>query len=114
MELALVHSSLASSAGKSGRVVGVVFDVNDARVVKATITFRSKDFEQQVVSGEAGEFEVELPIAKYPYYFTVEAHGFCKFEGDLLRVHPKTTEMINIHLEVQVTHIECKCSSRRK
>ncbi len=113
-QLAPAFSLAVSSAEQSGRVVGVVFDVNDARVVRAAVTFRNKDFELKIVSGEAGEFEVELPVAKYPYNFTIEVHGFCKFEGELLRVRPKATEMINIHLEVQVTHTECKCSSRRK
>ena len=114
MQLEAIPSSSASPPEENGKVVGVVFDVNDARVVGAVITIKNKDFERKVVSGQAGEFEVELPVAKHPYWFTVQAHGFCTFEGELLRVRPKATEMINIHLEVQVTHTECKCSSRRK
>ena len=111
-QVAFISLLLASPAEKTGRVVGVVFDVNNARVKGATVTIKYGTFERKVVSGETGEFEAKLSVGEY--YFTVEANGFCRFEGEMLRVRPKTTEVINIHLEVLATHTECRCSSKRK
>ena len=87
---------------QSGRVVGVVLtlvDGEDVRVPGATITIKGRDFERKLESGEAGEFEVSLPAGTYS--FTVETPRFCMFNGKLLKVKPRTTEMINIHLKPQ-------------
>jgi hypothetical protein len=100
---------------QNGRVAGVVLDVNNARVARATVTIESKGFSQEVITGDSGEFEANLPAGEY--WFTVEANGFCKFEGDLLRVRPNTTEIMNVHLEVVVLDGPpdgCKCSSRSR
>lgn len=98
---------------ENGKVVCVVLDPNDARVKGAAITFRYGQSEWKGVSGEAGEFELELPVQTYPYHFRVHANGFCIFEGELLQVQANRTEMINVHLEVLRTHTECRCSSKR-
>jgi hypothetical protein len=97
---------------ESGRVFGLVFDVNDARVTKAKVTIKARNFSREVLTGGEGEFDVDLPAGEY--YFTVEANGFCRFEGGSLKVKPGVTEMINIHLEVLVydSHDACKCSSK--
>jgi hypothetical protein len=106
-------SSFQLSKQESGKVVGVVLDPNDARVKGAAITFRYGQSVWEAVSGEAGEFEIGLPVQTYQYHFTVQANGFCTFEGELVRVKTNRTEMINIHLEVSRTHSECRCSSKR-
>jgi len=105
--------SLQRSKQENGKVVGVVLDPNDARVKGAGINFRYGQSEWKAVSGEAGEFELELPVQTYPYHFTVQANGFCTFEGELVRVQAAQTEVINVHLEVLRTHTECRCSSKR-
>jgi hypothetical protein len=105
--------SLQRSKQENGKVIGVVLDPNDARVKGAAITFRYGQSEWKAVSGEAGEFELELPVQTYLYHFTVQANGFCNFKGELVRVQAGRTEMINVHLEVSRTHTECRCSSRR-
>ena len=105
--------SLQLSKPETGKVVGVILDPNDARVKGAAINFRYGQFEWKAVSGEAGEFELELPVQTYPYHFTVQANGFCTFEGELVRVQAAQTEMINVHLEISRTHTECRCSSKR-
>jgi hypothetical protein len=98
----------------SGRVSGVVFDVNDARVTKAKVTIKARNFSREVLTAEAGQFDIDLPAGEY--YFTVEANGFCRFEGESLKIKPGATEMINIHLEVLVSDSPdaCKCTSRRR
>jgi heme A synthase len=105
--------SAALSIQKKGRVAGVVLDLNDARVTGAAVTFKYGNDEWLVKSGAIGEFEIELPVNDDPYHFTVKAGGFCTFNGELLRVRPETTEMINIHLEVLTTHAQCRCSSNK-
>jgi len=107
-----VHS-LQLSKQERGKVAGVVLGPNDARVKGAAITFQYGQSEWKAVSGEAGEFELELPVQNHPYHFTAQANGFCTFEGELVRVQANRTEMINIHLEVLRTHTESRCSSRR-
>ena|SRR5215510_11900342 len=104
--------SFPPKAKRAGSVAGVVFDVNDARVVGAAVTIKARNFSEQVKTGEAGEFQADLPVGEY--YFTVAANGFCRFEGEHLRVRAKTTEIVNIHLEVAVYDSPdgCKCSSR--
>jgi hypothetical protein len=84
-----------------GKIKGLVLDRNDARVVGATITIESSPkigFKRQLLSGEAGDFEIKVPAGVY--YLTVTANGFRRFEGWELKVTPRVTEMINIHLEV--------------
>jgi len=97
---------------ESGRIAGVVLDINEARVKGAKVIIKARDFSRAVVTGDAGEFEIGLPAGEY--YFTVEANGFCRFEGELLKVKPKITEMVNIHLEVVAyDHPDaCKCTSK--
>jgi len=99
---------------QGGHLSGVVFDVNDARVTKAKVTIKARNFSREVITGEAGQFDLDLPAGEY--YFTVEASGFCRFEGESLKIKPGATEMINIHLEVLVydSPDACKCTSRRK
>jgi hypothetical protein len=96
-------------------VAGVVLDVNNARVARATVTIESKGFSKALITGDSGEFEASLPAGEY--WFTVDANGFCKFESELLRVRPNMTEMMNVHLEVMVMDGPpdgCKCSSRSR
>lgn len=99
---------------RAGRVSGVVLDVNNARVAKARVTIKARNFSREVLTGEAGQFDVDLPAGEY--YFTVEANGFCRFEGESLKIKSGAAEMINIHLEVSVMDSPdaCKCSSRRR
>lgn len=99
---------------KQGRVSGVVLDVNDARVAGAKITFMRDPDTREVLTDEAGQFDVQLPAGAYR--FTVSANGFCKFEREGLIITSGTTELINVHLEVVVydSPDACKCSARRR
>ncbi len=106
----IVLAVAPQKARRSGKVAGMVFDVQDARVSGAVITFSNDYLRREITSGETGSFRLDLPAGDYN--FTVRAHGFCMFEGELLEVKPAATEWINIHLEVERTHTECKCSSK--
>jgi hypothetical protein len=95
------YSWQSSARQLTGKIKGLVLDRNDARIVGATITIESSPkmgFKRQLISGEAGNFEIKVPAGVY--YLTVTANGFRRFEGWELKVNPKVTEMINIHLEV--------------
>lgn len=112
---ALAHSPASFIKQPTGKIKGLILDLNDARITTANITIESSPkigLKKQLKSGEAGDFEIELPEGIY--YLTVEANGFCRFEGWELKVSPQVTEMVNIHLEVLVTHTECRCTLRKR
>lgn len=99
---------------KQGRVSGVVLDVNDARVAGAKIRIMRDPDTREILTDDAGQFDVRLPAGVYR--FTIEANGFCKFERDGIIITSGTTELINVHLEVMVydSSDSCKCTSRRR
>ena len=87
----------------TGKIMGTLLDVNGSRVANAKVRVESAKFKWEVESDEAGDFTVELPAGEYRIF--VQAVGFRDFESAFLRVKPKVTEMINIHLVVAaVTH----------
>ena len=88
------------SAGKTptGKIMGTLLDVNDARVTQAMVRVEGGKLKWEGESDEAGDFTVELPVGDYRIY--VQAAGFRPFESAFLKVKPKIIEMINIHLEV--------------
>ena len=100
--LSILPSSRKSSAKQPmGKIKGLVLDPNNARIAGARIIIESSrkiGFKSQLTSGEEGDFEIKVPVGIY--YITVEANCFRRFEGWELKVNPKVTEMINIHLEV--------------
>lgn len=92
---------LASAAEQqTGKIIGVILDANDARVVNATVLIDNGKVKREVKSGEEGEFEVWLPAGRYR--ITVEANGFRRFVHPPVKVKAKVTKTINIHLEVAV------------
>jgi hypothetical protein len=90
----------SSTNQATGKIMGVLLDVNDARIVHAKIKIESKDFKWEGESDEAGEFTVDVPAGTYLIY--ADANGFRKFESPFLKVKPAITEMVNLHLEVKV------------
>jgi len=98
--------------GGEGRVSGVVLDVNDSRVTRAKVTIEAQNYRRELSTSAEGAFELDLPAGQY--HFTVDAYGFCKFQGEPLKIKSGATEMINIHLEglVYDSPAACKCTSR--
>ena len=111
--LLLIDPHSIAAGSESSRVVGIVMDVNDARVVGAAVTFESNGTKVSVQTDGAGEFEVTLPMSPRLYSYTVDATGFCKFYGELRGARPGQTDALNIHLEVY-TREDCPCSKRFK
>jgi hypothetical protein len=109
----LVDRRTLAAGPESSRVVGIVMDVNDARVVGATVRFESNGTTVSGPTDEAGEFALVLPVSPRPYSYTVDATGFCKFYGELRGARPSQTDALNIHLEVY-TREDCPCSKRFK
>ena len=100
LPLSAASSRSPQSAAKqpAGKVMGTLLDVNEARIAHAKVKVESGKFKWEGESDEAGDFTVKLPAGVYRIY--VQAAGFRPFESAFLRVKPKVTEMINIHLEV--------------
>lgn len=98
---------------EKGKLAGVVIDPNGARVKGAHITVRFATEEWKAISGEAGEFEIELPVKLVAYNFTVKANGFCSFEGEQVKLRYQQTEMVYIYLAV-ATASGCRCNQDKK
>ncbi|HKR21845.1 MAG TPA: carboxypeptidase-like regulatory domain-containing protein [Pyrinomonadaceae bacterium] len=79
------------------RVAGVVFDVNEARIVGATIVVENTAVRKIVRSDDEGRFEVDVPEGTYQ--ITVEQPGFKKFRRVGLRVDADTSHL-DVRMEV--------------
>ena len=84
----------------TGKIQGVLLDINDARIVAATVIVENAYFKRELKSGDEDDFEVQVPAGTYQ--IRVQANGFRKFELSPFKVRANTTEMINIHLDVAV------------
>lgn len=84
---------------QTGKIIGLVLDANDARIVGATIRVESARFHRKLRSGDEGDFEVELPAGAYR--ITVEKDGFQRFEIASFRVNETARELVNVHMEVK-------------
>ena len=82
---------------RTTRVAGVVIDVNDARIVGATITVANTEVKRVTRSDDEGKFEVEVPAGTYQ--ITVEQPGFKKFRQAGLRIDADTSEL-SVRMEV--------------
>ena len=93
----ITHSA-PSPTLPTGKIMGVILDANNARVVDATIKIEGGKIKRIVHSSDQGKFEISLPTGGYE--LTVEASGFRRFIFSPLEVKPNQSEMINIHLEI--------------
>src|SRR5687768_16852395 len=94
--IAFAEPSLSSP---HGRIIGVVHDANNARIVGATIKIKNARFYREVRSGEEGDFEVELPAGLYR--ITVEQPGFRRFELSSFRVNADGSQTVSVHMKVK-------------
>ena len=88
------------SSQETGKIQGVVLDVNDARIMGAAIVIENGGIKRELKSSSEGDFETRLPAGTYQ--ISVKANGFRKFELSPFKVKANVTEMINIHMEVAV------------
>ena len=96
-------------AQRAGRVAGIVIDVNEARIVGASIRIQNAEFRKVVRSDTEGQFELEVPPGTYQ--LTVEKSGFKRFHLPAFRVGAGTNELVNIHLEVAPPKLPQKINS---
>jgi len=89
--------AISQSVERMSRVAGVVVDVNEARVVGASIRIENSDVVKAVRSNDEGRFAVEVPAGTYQ--ITVTQNGFKKFYLPRFRVGAGTRE-VKIPLEV--------------
>lgn len=82
---------------QTGRVAGLVVDVNDARIVGARITLENAEVKRTRRSDDEGRFDVEVPAGTYQ--ITVEQPGFKKFQLPEFRVGTDVSEL-NVRMEV--------------
>lgn len=92
------RSATRAQNSQMSKIVGVVVDVNDARIAEATIRIKNEQFSREVWSDDEGKFAVELPAGVYQ--ITVEAPGFRRVRLSPFRVNAKTRESVNIRMEV--------------
>ena len=99
-------TALQANSVQSGRLVGMVVDVNGSRIAGATITVEREKFEKVVKSDDEGRFEVEAPSGTYE--ITVEQPGFKKFYLPNFRFTSATCELVNIHMDVSMPRLPRK------
>ncbi len=85
-------------AAQTSRIVGVVLDKNDARIVNASVKIENKDYRRQLLSDDEGRFDIELPPGIYQ--ITVQRQGFRKSKLSPFRANAGVQELVNIHMEV--------------
>ncbi len=100
-----------TAQSENSRLIGVVLDRNSARIVGAVITIQNTEFKRHLRSDAEGKFEVELPVGYYE--ITAEQPGFKKFKTSFFRVSGGTTQLINIHMEVEPPKEPLKINSTR-
>ena len=96
-------------AAQTSRIVGVVLDKNDARIVDASVKIENKDYRRQLRSDDEGRFEVELPPGIYQ--ITVKRQGFRKFQLSPFHAKVGIQELVNIHMEVATPESPLKITS---
>jgi uncharacterized membrane protein len=89
----------SSASPRTGRIKGVLFDVNKARVVNAIVDVEGGYLKRRVLSDTEGRFEVSLPPGNYQ--ITVKANGFQQFTSPAIRVAPGKSQILNVQLVVE-------------
>ncbi len=85
--LFLVPLSVGSKEHSVTKIEGAVVDINDARILNATLTFRTGDREYWTKTGPDGTYSIELKPGTYT--MKAEAYGFCTLRRSGLSDHPK-------------------------
>ncbi|MDQ3820233.1 MAG: carboxypeptidase-like regulatory domain-containing protein [Acidobacteriota bacterium] len=88
---------IQSSVQSSVRLNGVVVDLNDARVVNASVVFESNKIRAEVRTNEEGDFQIDLPPGNYK--LIVKSHGFRTYKQKNLKVAQDATKQIKIVLQ---------------
>ena len=96
-----LNRTVTAAGEPTGKFAGVVLDVNDARVVGATVTIQKGSVKRSTESNDEGEFEVSLPAGDYQV--SVEANGFSKFSYSPVTVKVDETKRLKIRLKVAVS-----------
>jgi len=91
--------SLAAQDLQNATISGVVLDVNDARIVGATIKIGNAEVSRSLKSDDEGTFRIDLPPGDYR--ITAEQKGFRKFVFSPFRAKAGVCELVNIHMEVE-------------
>lgn len=91
---------------QTGRIVGLVLDANDARIVGATVRIENARFNRKLRSSDKGDFEVELPAGTYR--IIVEKDGFKGFEISSFHLNADACETVNIYMEVKPPEMPLK------
>jgi len=107
-----VQSSSLAARPKPGKIMGVVLDKYDARVVHAAIKVEGPGFKWSGETDDAGDFAVKVPAGTYRIY--VSAPGFRSFESSFLTVKSGVVEMVNLHLEVAAAQSLVPAENQKK
>lgn len=94
---------------RPGKIKGLVFDINKARVVDALVIVDGAEIHRKLVTDEKGEFEISLLPGIYQ--ISVEANGFRRFMSVATEVKAGKTRAIKIQLIVASVIMPTKAGS---
>jgi uncharacterized membrane protein len=92
----LATSGAPQSRPRPGKIKGLVFDINKARVVNARVIVDGAEIHRTLVTDDKGEFEISLIPGVYQ--ISVDANGFRRFMSAATEVKAGKTKAIKIQL----------------
>jgi uncharacterized membrane protein len=87
----------SSSPMSSGKLLGLILDPSEARVVGAKIIVEAKGFRREVISSDDGSYEIALPEGKYKV--RVELGGFYPSRKKTVRISSNATTKLDVTLK---------------
>lgn len=106
---ALCLVALPAWGQESSTLKGRVVDVLGAAIAKATVTIKSSEEKNQVVTNEDGEFEIQLPVGMYEIR-TEEMPGF--LASKYAKVRTKRGKGKRVTIKVMHTLKDAECILR--
>ena len=102
--LFLVAISVESKKDLATKIEGTVVDINEARILNATLTFRTGDREYWTKTGPDGTYSIELKPGTYT--MKAEHYGFCTLRRSGFVLQKDATVQFNLQMWVCPTDTE--------
>jgi hypothetical protein len=101
--VALLCANLSAGAAtppktQTGKIKGVVVDVNDARIVFAEVLVVGGGLRRHLKTNAEGEFESSLPTGEYQ--FLVQAEGFRPFQSAHFEITRRKTQRFTVKMKI--------------
>jgi hypothetical protein len=92
-----LHHINAAIGQDTVKVKGVLLDFQDARVTRATVTFKNEILDRKTYPNDEGVFEIRLPIGTYE--FSVQSYGFKTYKIESLEIKADGMGELKVELE---------------